>query len=367
MSKATSGRVRIVTAMTSAIILSACSTDTAMRDEGTQRPVPHRTINYKLETVRTMGWESLSDSAGPLSAFDRRFSGGVLGAPVSAVMDDAGNTYVLDASFQKVSVFGPDGKFKANIAGGFGEGPGEYKRVSAMSLSGGHLHILDRGNNRVTILTTAGKVQREFSLSGGLPSQIAARGDSIFIVMERAGSAYPFVQVFNRLGERTDSLVRLTGQAADLASNGGLPIFGFRPSGDVLLALPTPTMWVEFSTREQRGTNFFPEAAGYLRKMAGMEVTDVPVRPKAIVGMAGGLTAVFYVEREGGQTQGKVKDNGFIDVYNANGVYSGSAEVDAYGFDTMKPTPTGNEILLTSGYNARYPMVMVSRLTKLSE
>jgi hypothetical protein len=98
------------------------------------------------------------DSTAPDTA--KLFGGGML-AHVSDVVDDsAGNVYVLDSQYKKVSVFGSDGRLKRNIVGGLGEGPGEFKMPIALDVADGLVYVYDHALGRISVFDTLGDFKR---------------------------------------------------------------------------------------------------------------------------------------------------------------------------------------------------------------
>ncbi len=74
--------------------------------------------------------------------------------------------YTLDVGTQQVVKFTFDGDV-AWVWGRRGEGPGEVRRVHAMSLADNGVVIADSGNERLLWVDSAGHFQREASLRGG--------------------------------------------------------------------------------------------------------------------------------------------------------------------------------------------------------
>lgn len=68
-----------------------------------------------------------------------------------------GSIYVLDGAEGTITLYGPDGRFKARFAGR-GGGPGEFSRPGPMDLLGDTIRVLDTGANRVTLFDLSGAV-----------------------------------------------------------------------------------------------------------------------------------------------------------------------------------------------------------------
>ncbi|MEO5510280.1 MAG: hypothetical protein ABIV28_05350 [Longimicrobiales bacterium] len=354
-----------------ALVLCTLAVMACRQDKNATSVLPtgeiHPSVTFELKEVRTMGWPGLADSTRALNDQDRKLSGAVLGAPLSAVMDSAGNTYVLDGMFQKIVIFGPDGAFKSTIAGGFGKGPREFSQPRAMAMSGDTLFVLDINNARVTMFGVDGRLFGSFTMPTPVPMGIATDGQRVYVLTMRLGADYAAVHTYDLRGNRVDSLLTVTGQAANLIAFGGAPVFGYRPGGAVLFAMPTPTVWGAVNDEVLHGRNFYPTAKGYLRKMPnGLKVRALPARVGGIAGLADGSTVVYYYERVGGETQGEVTDKPFMDVYDRAGEYVGSAALDiTSSYASISPTADGTEIMLTS-FNSDYPKVIVAKLLPLN-
>jgi hypothetical protein len=107
----------------------------------------------------------------------------LLASPFDISVDERGSVYVLDYGNHRVLVL-PSGGGPPRTIGSMGSGPGEFRGPSAMVAGGDTLRVVDRGNGRVQVLTTAGAYVRSFSLgeanTGGevamLPTGVTAFG-----------------------------------------------------------------------------------------------------------------------------------------------------------------------------------------------
>jgi hypothetical protein len=77
--------------------------------------------------------------------------------PSDALLDRAGNLYVLDSSNRRIQKFGPDGKYLATI-GRKGQGPGEFNYPNSFDFGAdGNLYVLETGRRIVHVFSPDGK------------------------------------------------------------------------------------------------------------------------------------------------------------------------------------------------------------------
>ena len=98
-----------------------------------------------LKLVRTYGDYDIEDEH---QAFD---------IPTDALIDPAGNLFVLDSSNRRIQKFDPDGKYLATI-GRKGQGPGEFSYPDSMDFGAdGTLYVLEARRRLIHIMEPAGK------------------------------------------------------------------------------------------------------------------------------------------------------------------------------------------------------------------
>lgn len=93
---------------------------------------------------------------------------GLLAQPVGMAVGTDGTVYVLDGQTAQVHRISPDGALLPSI-GKTGEGPGEFQRPRTISVNSDTLWVIDGGNGRLQVLTTAG----EPLSTGPLPPRVA--------------------------------------------------------------------------------------------------------------------------------------------------------------------------------------------------
>jgi hypothetical protein len=96
---------------------------------------------------------------GELEGEDEYVFGGISGV----LVDAAGEVYVADPQARTIRVFSRDGAFLRGI-GRSGEGPGEFRHISGLSLAPDGIAALDGSLNRVTIFSPSGEVVRTLRL-----------------------------------------------------------------------------------------------------------------------------------------------------------------------------------------------------------
>lgn len=133
-------------------------------------------------------------------------------------VDARGNVYVLDLRTRRITRYAPDGTFLEQI-GGPGQGPGEFREPNRFHIDGsGRLHVVDPGNNRLTIFDVTGDEAR-------------------YVEDQRLGPSVPLVLGICGARDRRFVLTR-TGPALIMEiSADGRPLRGFgeppRPTGQL--------------------------------------------------------------------------------------------------------------------------------------
>lgn len=162
--------------------LSLCAGPVLAQDPAPVTPLPaeapaRRTLS--LQEVWRLGGEDDEDI--------------LLGVVGRAVMDDAGNTYLLDRQLSQVLVIGPDGDLAATL-GREGEGPGEMRRPSDLFLmDDGRLGVSQGFPGKIVLLN-----------GDGTPGGTLSIGESTeaggFIFMGRAAQRGGHLVVVNGRG-----------------------------------------------------------------------------------------------------------------------------------------------------------------------
>lgn len=254
----------------------AMAVSEACGDGGQQRVGPWHdgTSTLSLREVARYGWESEPDTAW-VSPEKTALAGGVLGRATDVLQAPDSYVFVLDADYEKIAGFGPGGIFQRTVAGGEGEGPGEFDLpVDLAAESPDRLAVLDLNLGRVTRFTRDGTLVGVWSLAE--PRQgIAFAGDTLWM------SRSPWAGQAESLGDRwlvgdtltlIDTLPALA--AEDVPFGGGGPIARC-PDGRVLIAARRPGVWMEYDAGrwQRRGEPLFPEVEPPLVERRGGGVT----------------------------------------------------------------------------------------------
>jgi hypothetical protein len=126
-----------------------------------------------LETVMTYGDSTAHDDTAA-------HGGAMLSRITDAVDDSSGNVFILDSDYKKIAVFGPDGRLKRVIAGGYGSGPGEFKTPIALDLVADELYVYDHGLSRITVFDTLGALRRTIVDLPAPYKDILVDGDTLY-------------------------------------------------------------------------------------------------------------------------------------------------------------------------------------------
>jgi hypothetical protein len=106
-------------------------------------------------------------------------------------IDEAGNVYLLDSQLAEVKIYDKDGNF-VNAIGREGEGPGEFRRPSALFFTdNGNVAVVQTIPGKIVILTPEGDPAGEFPIpkpeDGGFQLLIgaSAQADNVVLFMAR--------------------------------------------------------------------------------------------------------------------------------------------------------------------------------------
>jgi len=113
---------------------------------------------------------------------------------------DSSALYVYDAADFRVRAFSWRGQHLWSF-GREGSGPAEFRNVLALRLTKEHeLFVYDHGNSRVLVMSTAGRLQRQFSLTSSiLPGGVTPLAQGAFLAQAFVRS--PFLTLFNSTGK----------------------------------------------------------------------------------------------------------------------------------------------------------------------
>ena len=96
---------------------------------------------YRTGKIRLIPALTLDESSMPKEA--------LFGVPVSVVEDRNGNIYVSDFKMHNIKKFDSSGRF-IKLLGRMGQGPGEFNRLSLMTLGKDRLVVWEMGNSRLS-------------------------------------------------------------------------------------------------------------------------------------------------------------------------------------------------------------------------
>ena len=107
----------------------------------------------------------------------------MFGSVADIGLDAAGNIYILDWENMRVQVFNHQGKFLRSIIGKQGQGPQEVATLGGVAVSpAGTIAVLDRGGNKVLILSPEGEFRRFFKLDFQASYLGCLEGDRIVVL-----------------------------------------------------------------------------------------------------------------------------------------------------------------------------------------
>jgi hypothetical protein len=191
--------------------------------------------------------------------------------------------------------FAPDGTVRRVIAGGEGEGPGEFGGPNDLALDGrGRLAVLDNELGRITLFSRDGGPAGTMSLPGRR-FRLAATGDTLWTTrLVEADEAASLGDRWLPDGSPIDTLPALP--AADLGYGGGI-LLATCPDGRVLVRVDRPGVWFEYDAGRwtRRGAPVYPDAAPPIVERNGPMVSLIP--GQALAGPVGCLPSGEVLQR----------------------------------------------------------------------
>jgi hypothetical protein len=315
-----------------------------------------------LDHLATYGWSDLSDSAGPLSANDRRLGAGVLGAVNGAVEGRDGAVYVVDPRSSKVVIFDRNGRYRGAF-GGEGEGPGEFRTASRIADGpDGSIYVWDSRLKRISRFAPDGKSISQLVVPTA-PSSVdfaVVNGRAWFLrLVLKSGLAMRAFDITT--GAPADSFAPLTPAEIAMHSTGNPGAITSRSKGDVVYAGPYPVdlrIWTGGAMRTA-GTNRFPDAQVYTTK-DGIHYSPASVR--SVAARPDGTFALIYSTRAiAGEATPASAEHYWLEILDRNG--AGLAETELTEMESApRVSATANGDLLLS-VTKEYPQVWRVRVS----
>lgn len=185
---------------------------------------------------------------------------GVLGNIRGFTRAPDGSLWVLDRSWQKIVVFGPDGTFERVVLGGGGQGPGEF--VIPQDLASGPFGVsaLDYDLRRFTFFDWSGELLRVVTTPESRSFRHLIQGDTMWVVPFHSGGARtgPFVIQRRMNGEWIED-----GPSLDPVDQPYGIGYGITQTEDgrILVSTARPGVWMEYNggSWTRKGTARFPD------------------------------------------------------------------------------------------------------------
>ncbi|MGF1632513.1 MAG: hypothetical protein ACFCVE_01580 [Phycisphaerae bacterium] len=109
------------------------------------------------------------------------------GKPVGLSVDEAGNLWIADTHYGRVSVYSSVGAFLFSF-GEFGEGPGQFRLTTDVAFAGDEVFVAEYGgNDRISVFDRTGAYKRSFGSFGtgdgqfDRPQSITVIGQELFV------------------------------------------------------------------------------------------------------------------------------------------------------------------------------------------
>lgn len=296
--------------------------------------VDERDLQIAIERVRRIGWLNAGDSVDDLTGSEREYQGGVLGAVSDVETGPDDSLFVLDRDFQKIVVFGPEGSFGRLILGGYGSGPGEFNWPRSLAFTeGGDIAVIDRNNSRMTLFSRSGEYISSFR-TASRDLDLASRNDTLFVTQFYQSEDDFSLDRYTLEGEEAGGMISPTPEMVDLSLHGEHGVLNEAADGNLLFASPEVGIWYESSSDPfvRRGQPLFSDLEGQMvsrqRGDRSVDVRVAPAAPRGILRTSDGSTLIiFTVTAPESLASGDLAAGTWMAVFNAEGVYSGKAQL----------------------------------------
>lgn len=306
---------------------------------GLKAEIPEPRLHFELVPVRTFGEPGL-DSA----------SDAALGRIASIVAADDSTLYVLDSDFKRITVFSPSGEFLRHIYGGFGEGPGEFSLPIFMDVAE-DIFVYDYRQSRVSRFSRLGEYLDSFQLDH-LAKQFAVAGGELW---------------FTLLPTRDTLIIRTTidGEFRGILLNASQDDIAFSPSGlaptiatsldesTAYVGVTRPGVWhrIRIQTLEhvRVGRPFYPQYQSVGSVVPGQVLGMTPLASNRV----GIVRSIFETDAPPPPPLRKAS----LDVFDEDGAYLGSVELEAPWIFGIASSPDGEAVYL--GLGEPYPHVVM--------
>jgi hypothetical protein len=230
-----------------------------------------------------------TDSAAATGADSRA----LIGRAHDVAEGPGGVIYVGDQAANRIIVFDEAGAVQ-RVIGRAGEGPGEFRLISAMSTGAdGSLYVWDARLRRLTHFATDGRFVSQVVVPGGPSAGMTVAAGRIWFVQLKFTPA-PGVKAFDLgTGAVADSFAPLTPTELAINHTGNIGAITHDNSGRVVFASAVPLVLRTWSAGTERdiGSVRFPDAK-VTALPSGVSVAPVSVRSVAV--LPDGHFAVVY-------------------------------------------------------------------------
>lgn len=241
-----------------------------------QGPTPDA---YVLREVRRFGWpEARTDTVS-----GKRDDTGVLGYVAGLARGNDSTLYVLDGQFNRIVGFQVDGTPHVVVGSRAGDGPGEFRRVSGLSLRGPRLAVLDAALARISLFALDGSLSGLIRV-GSSPRRLAWVGETLWVSPTgRPGRLRPIAIGYSETG---DSVATGPEPMEEEAFGPGYDLLGDE-TGRLVVTSVRPGVWYVVSTEawHRVGEPMFPDMAPPEVRRTGPREISVGVAQAAVVGL----------------------------------------------------------------------------------
>ena len=182
---------------------------------------------------------SIIGSEWPISSEVYPVSESEFGRLSALEVDEEGFLYILDDLNNAISIASPNGESASSLVFDAGEGPGEFQRVSDLSVVNSTIYILDGRLGRVVVYSRTLDFLYQFQVTGR-PTRILSDGSHLFLTKFSPSNQGDIIHRYSFEGDEMGSFLPKPANWQEIAMTGNFGQLAKDDLGQIYYSYPTP-------------------------------------------------------------------------------------------------------------------------------